>query len=76
MKAERRRQDAEWKGGGDEPAPTKLAYRVDEPQFGFYRNDGTDGPRSEQKRTGPFRDVTLWQPKPLPAGTPTTVPLD
>ena len=52
------------------------AYRVDEPQFGFYSNDGTDRPRSEQKRTGQFRDVTLWQPKPLPAGAPPTMPLD
>jgi hypothetical protein len=49
-----------------------LFYRIDEAQFGFYQGDGSALPAKDQKQGGQFRDVTLWQPQPLAAGTPTT----
>jgi hypothetical protein len=48
-------------------AKDELFYRVDEPQFGYYTQDGSDRPATLQRPGGQFRDVTLWpavRPKP------------
>lgn len=39
-----------------------LAYRLDEPQYGFYQGDGTPGPAGAKKHQGQFRDVARWEP--------------
>jgi RNA polymerase sigma factor (sigma-70 family) len=43
----------------------KLFYRVDEPQYGFYGNDGSNANRPHHNPSGQFRDVARWL---LPAG--------
>ena len=35
----------------------KLFYRVDEPEYGFYTNDGTNADRPHHNPSGQFRDV-------------------
>jgi hypothetical protein len=37
-------------------------YRIDEPQYGYYSDDGSGRPRAQQTQGGQFRDVTLWAP--------------
>ncbi len=49
-----------------------LFFRVDEPEYAFYDQDGSKLPAREQKHGGQFRDVARWAP---PAGfnpSPTT----
>jgi hypothetical protein len=65
--------------GGDRPlvyhrnnSPDGLLYRIDEPQFGFYKGDGSTLPAAQQKHGGQFRDVTLWKPVKLAPGASTT----
>jgi hypothetical protein len=51
-------------------AKDQLFYRVDEPQFGYYTQDGSDRPAKLQRQGGQFRDVTLWPAvRPKPAAT-------
>ncbi len=52
-----------------------LAYRLDEPQYGFYAGDGTDRPMSQQQKLGQFRDIARWRPGPRDPNAPTTAPL-
>jgi hypothetical protein len=52
-----------------------MFYRLDEPQYGFYVDDGSGLPAIQRKQTGQFRDVTLWQPRNIPKGQPTLAPL-
>ena len=63
--------------GGDRPmvysrcrSKDGLFYRTDEPQYGFYTNDGSDFPAKQQIEGGQFRDVSLW---PVPAVRPSPV---
>ncbi len=51
-----------------------IFYRIDEPQYGFYVDDGTTQPASLRKEGGQFRDVSLWAPAKNKSG-PTTRPL-
>jgi len=48
-----------------------LFYRLDEPEYWFYDNDGSKRPSNLQKHGGQFRDVARWQPQEIPFG-PTT----
>jgi hypothetical protein len=52
-----------------------MFYRLDEPQYGFYADDGSGLPAQQRKQTGQFRDVTLWQPRNITKGQPTIAPL-
>jgi hypothetical protein len=52
-----------------------MFYRIDEPQYGFYVDDGSGLPLNQRKQGGQFRDVTLWQPRNIPKGQPTVTPL-
>ena len=51
-----------------------MFYRIDEPQYGFYVDDGTTQPANLRKEGGQFRDVSLWAPAKNKSG-PTTRPL-
>ena len=51
-------------------AKDELFYRVDEPQFSRYTQDGSDRPVKLQRQGGQFRDLTLWPAiRPRPAAT-------
>lgn len=59
-------------------SPDGLAYRTDEPKYGFYHDDGSNRPRRVQQHAGQFRDVARWVP-PAPivrTATRTLAPLD
>jgi hypothetical protein len=40
----------------------KLFYRVDQPEYGFYTDDGTNANRPHHNPSGQFRDVASWVP--------------
>ena len=50
-------------------------YRLDEPQYAFYHDDGTGRSLGEPTRGGQFRDVARWVPRPRAADAPTMQPL-
>jgi hypothetical protein len=53
-----------------------LFFRTDEPEYGFYNNDGSDRPASKQKQGGQFRDVASWAPAEGSQPEATTQPLE
>jgi len=55
--------------------PGKIFYRVDEPQYGFYTDDGSNAGRPHHNPSGQFRDVASWVPTGGRAG-PTTRSLE
>lgn len=52
-----------------------MFFRIDEPQYDFYVDDGSDLPRNMQKQGGQFRDIARWVPNPNAPKGPTTRPL-
>lgn len=70
--------------GGDRPlvysreeSPGGLAYRTDEPQYGFYVDDGSNNAARNRVKAGQFRDVARWAPAkpPVPGNQPALAPL-
>jgi hypothetical protein len=68
-------------GSGDRPlvysrcgAETGLAYRLDEPQYGYYVGDGTK--EGQKWRGGQFRDVARWEPAAIAPGAARTKALE
>ena len=53
-----------------------LAYRLDEPQYGYYPGDGSQTPEGRKKHAGQFRDVSRWVPVAIAPGEPYTQPLE
>lgn len=54
-----------------------LAYRLDEPQYGYYQGDGSERAEGQKPvQLGQFRDVARWEPKGITGGEPRTAPLN
>ena len=53
-----------------------LFFRIDEPEYGYYNNDGSDLPARKQKQGGQFRDVARWAPADDSRPETTTQPLE
>jgi hypothetical protein len=54
-----------------------LAYRLDEPQYGYYQGDGSDRAQGQKPaQLGQFRDLARWEPKGIAGGEARTAPLD
>jgi hypothetical protein len=54
-----------------------LAYRLDEPQYGFYQSDGSARAQGQKPlQLGQFRDLARWEPNRIGGGQPRTAPLD
>ncbi len=52
-----------------------LFYRVDQPTYMFYADDGSGQPVKLQKHGGQFRDLARWEPRAGSKPNPTTRPL-
>jgi len=53
-----------------------LFFRTDEPEYGYYNNDGSNLPARKQKQGGQFRDVARWAPADDSRPETTTQPLE
>ncbi|MGA2439850.1 MAG: hypothetical protein ABSH08_02740 [Tepidisphaeraceae bacterium] len=53
----------------------EMFFHVDQPEYGYYNDYGSNLPTSQRNNGGQFRDVASWVPAATVPGAPTTRPL-